>query len=93
MGWDKTILANKNPNILKGVLKTRSGNILRFPRAAGEPPRARRVASISVVQHSSQIKTAVALWGLTDAFAPANLYGGTRNHCTVVPNYYGGASI
>jgi hypothetical protein len=37
-GWDKTILANENPNNLK--LMTRSGNILRFPWAAGEPPRA-----------------------------------------------------
>src|SRR5699024_8105263 len=28
--WDKTILVNRNPNIHKLVLKTRSGNILRF---------------------------------------------------------------
>jgi hypothetical protein len=29
-GWDKTIFLNRNPNIHKHVLKTRSGIILRF---------------------------------------------------------------
>jgi len=42
---------------------TRSGNILRFPWAAGEPPRA------------------IALWGLTDAFAPTGVYVYFRSCC------------
>src|SRR5690625_1670830 len=41
--WDKTILANKNPHLLKHVHKTCSGNtnILRFPQEADESARVR----------------------------------------------------
>src|SRR5699024_2003944 len=40
-GWDKSILISYNTNIMYSErVNHRFGNILRFPRAANEPPRA-----------------------------------------------------
>ncbi|GAB3048394.1 hypothetical protein GCM10027286_08960 [Virgibacillus ainsalahensis] len=53
---------------------TRCGNTLRFPRAAGEPPRARRVARLFRDATLLAEKIAIALRGLTDASSPAGVF-------------------
>ncbi|WP_090082535.1 hypothetical protein [Lentibacillus persicus] len=55
-----------NDDIRKGSGIHRSGNMLRFPRAAVEPTCARRVASFSVMQHSSQVEA----YSMKSCFVP-----------------------
>src|SRR5699024_2133804 len=70
----------------------RSGNILRFPRAAGEPPRARRVASVFVDAalladrslFGEALLCAYVLRGLTYAFLPAGVYVYFLRSCSVL---------